>query len=467
MWDSILRMIDWFVPEAAKRERSELGLARNFVFTHLFGPLMAQSICVFLYLTDPNPGWIVWTMVAAIWSFWALPFILKFTKNLQLVALLSVQTLAFASLFGSFHYGGVSSPLLPWLLVALLLGFFYLGERPLLVLGMFAGDLLAFYAAYAITGSFDERVPLDQLTNVGWISIFSATVYMMWMAVYYVSTIGLRSDLEREAERHRATAIRLRQAKDQAERANLARSIFLAKMSHEFRTPLNAVIGYSELLLEHCQDTGADEQKLADLGRINAAGQHLLALVTDVLDVSRIESNAVEISLETFELEQFIEHVASTAQPLMSQNGNHLILKPQGRLGSVTTDQTKLRQVVLNLLSNAAKFTSEGAITVTVRRDEKPAGDWIEIRVDDTGIGIAEEDLPKLFQDFGQVSATTSSQYGGTGLGLAVSQKLCALMGGGISVSSEAGHGSSFIVRLPAVTTIDDAQLEPAQSLAA
>ncbi|HEY8572959.1 sensor histidine kinase [Phenylobacterium sp.] len=460
MWNSILKLIDWFVPEAAKRERSELGLARNFVFTHLFGPLMAQSICIFLYLTDPKPDAVVWVMIGVIWSFWALPFVLKLTKNLPLVALVSVQALAFASLFGSFHYGGVSSPLLPWLLVALLLGFFYLGDRPWLVLGMFAADLAAFYAGFAINGGFDERVPIERLTDVGWISIFSATVYMSWMAVYYVSTIALRSDLEKEADRHRATAIRLRQAKEQAERANLSRSIFLAKMSHEFRTPLNAVIGYSELLLEHGQDTGADEQKLQDLGRINAAGQHLLALVTDVLDLSRIETNAVELSLEAFQLQPFLEHVATTAEPLVGQNGNKLVVKAPANLGVVTGDQTKLRQIVLNLLSNAAKFTTDGEVTLSARRDEKAAGDWIEIRVEDTGIGIAEDDLPKLFQDFGQVSASTSSKYGGTGLGLAVSQKLCALMGGGISVTSEVGHGSSFTVRMPAVVTVEDGVVE-------
>jgi signal transduction histidine kinase len=231
-------------------------------------------------------------------------------------------------------------------------------------------------------------------------------------------------------------------------------------MSHEFRTPLNAVIGYSELLLEHGQDTNAEEQKLQDLGRINAAGQHLLALVTDVLDLSRIETNAVELSLETFELQKFLEHVASTAQPLVTQNGNKMVTRPSTNLGSVTSDQTKLRQIVLNLLSNAAKFTTDGEVTLSARRDEKPAGDWIEIRVEDSGIGIAEDDLPKLFQDFGQVSASTSSKYGGTGLGLAVSQKLCALMGGGISVTSEVGHGSSFVVRLPAVVTVEEASVD-------
>jgi signal transduction histidine kinase len=238
-------------------------------------------------------------------------------------------------------------------------------------------------------------------------------------------------------------------------------------MSHEFRTPLNAVIGYSELLLENGQDTGADEQKLTDLGRINAAGQHLLALVTDVLDLSRIETNSIEMSVESFELQPFIEHVASTAQPLMTQNSNELVIKPVGDLRSIITDQTKLRQVILNLLSNAAKFTNEGVITLTVRREDKPGGDWVELRVDDTGIGIAEADLPKLFQDFGQVSASTSGKYGGTGLGLAVSQKLCALMGGGITVSSEAGRGSAFVVRLPAVLSIEEAPEDEATLIAA
>ena len=126
MLDDFFRFLDWFIPEAAKRDRSDLGLARNFVFTHLAGPALAQSMSVFLYLTDPTPGWACWTVIVCIWSFWLLPFALKLTKNLQLVALLSVETLAFASLFGAYHYGGVSSPFLPWLIISLLLGFFYL-----------------------------------------------------------------------------------------------------------------------------------------------------------------------------------------------------------------------------------------------------------------------------------------------------------------------------------------------------
>jgi len=288
----------------------------------------------------------------------------------------------------------------------------------------------------------------------------SATVYMSWMAIYYASMIAMRSDLEREAERHRTTAVRLQHTKELAEKANRAKSIFLAKMSHELRTPLNAVIGYSEILLEDAEIDGKSEEKISDLRRINAAGKHLLSLVTDVLDLSKIESNTMELSIETFDLKRFVDEVIATAQPLMASKQNKLVVYCAEGHGLISTDPTKLRQAVLNLLSNAAKFTNNGVVTLTVQRDKKAAGDWIDIQVHDTGIGIAKTDLPKLFQDFGQATASTSSKFGGTGLGLALSQKLCALMGGGISVQSELGRGSCFTIRVPAILTAEEAAAE-------
>src|SRR6202140_1513023 len=423
IWTQLVGLIDWFIPAAAKAERSERGLAQNFIFTHLFGPLLSQSIALFLYLSDPDPGIACWTVVICIWLFWTLPFVYKQTGNLQLSALISVELLAFTSLFGAYYYGGVSSPFLPWLIISLLLGFFYLSERPILVVGLFIVNILGFCSAYLQWG-FPELVPQEQLSTVGWISILSATIYMSWMAIYYANMIAMRSELEREAERHRETAIRLREAKDTAGVANRAKSIFLAKMSHELRTPLNAVIGFSEILLEGVDQDGKNGHKKLDLERINSAGKHLLSLVTDVLDLSKIESDLVELKIEEFDLNQMVQEVIANVQPMVAEKGNKLVVKCRNNLGIVLPDQTKLRQAALNLMRNAAKFTEEGTITLSVQRRKSQAGDWIEIQVQDSGIGIAQSEIGRL------------------------SQKLCALMGGGISATSELGHGSCFTIRV-------------------
>ncbi|HYM02783.1 MAG TPA: ATP-binding protein [Stellaceae bacterium] len=460
----VYRAIDWFVPPQLKTDAAALGRARIFVFSHLFGPALGQSISVYLYFADPNPGLPYYVIAVSITAFWALPFMLRWTGNLTPLALFTVENLTFVTLYGSYYYGGVSSPFMPWLLNALLLAFFYLGDRPKLrymVLGLFGLNLLCFYLAYAVNHAFPERVPITALSGVGIASVLSATVYMSMMALYYANVVASQSELEQEVGRHRSTAIELRKATEKAEAASRAKSVFLAKMSHELRTPLNAVIGYSEMLLEDAEVGGEKEQKIADLRRINSAGKHLLSLVTDVLDLSRIEAGETDLLIQSFDFNGFIDDVMATCRRLVMDNGNEFIVERGPDLGTVVGDATKLRQAVLNLLSNAAKFTRHGAVVLQSSRETVDGKDWIKISVADTGIGIAHENLSKLFQNFNQAEASTSSRYGGTGLGLALSQRLCRMMGGEITVESELGRGSTFTIQVPAMLQAPQRPAEP------
>ena len=240
----------------------------------------------------------------------------------------------------------------------------------------------------------------------------------------------------------------LLKARREAEAANTAKSQFLASMSHELRTPLNAIIGYGEMIEEEAVE--ADHgQYVPDLKKIQAAGRHLLALINDVLDLSKIEAGKMDLYLETFELRPTIEAVASTVMPLIEKNGNTLTLELAPDLGTMRADVTRVRQVLFNLLSNASKFTDHGTITLQAERTHGPTGDLIALTVRDTGIGMTPEQLDRLFQAFSQAEASTSSRYGGTGLGLAISKMFCEMMGGDIAVASTPGEGTAFTVRLP------------------
>ena len=448
-----LKILDWFVPPEARTDEATLGRARIFAFSHIFGPCLGHAISIYLYVADQQRGFPFWVIVGCITAFWTLPFALKFTGSLPAVALSSVITLTFVTLYGSYHYGGVSSPFLPWLLTALLLGFFYLGDRPVLVLSVFGINILGFYIAYAVAGEFPQHIPLSHLSGVGIVSVISATIYVSMMAIYYANVVSSQSTLVREAERHRATAARMRKAMEVAERANEAKTIFLAKMSHQLRTPLNAVIGYSEILLEDAE-AAQDKTQIDDLRRINAAGKHLLSLVTSVLDLSKIEADKTELVIEPFDVASFMDDVIATSRSLVVANRNEFVVERSPDLGIMISDATKLRQSVLNLLSNAAKFTQDGRVTLSIAREKRSVGDWLRLSVEDTGIGIAPDNVQKLFKNFNQAEASTASRYGGTGLGLALSQNLCVMMGGAISVESTLGRGSRFTIRVPAY--IDD-----------
>jgi signal transduction histidine kinase len=239
-------------------------------------------------------------------------------------------------------------------------------------------------------------------------------------------------------------------ARAKAEHASAARSEFLARMSHELRTPLNAVIGYTEILLEDTGRNGQNDEHAGDLRRIHDAGRHLLTLINDVLDLSTIESGQMAVRVAPIDLGRFIDEIVAAAQPLIASNKNTLLVERRNELGTVLGDAQKLRQTVLSLLDNAAKFTKQGRITLSLERERAARGDWLTIAVRDTGIGFSPEKIAALFDNFTQAEPMMTRRYGGTGLGLALARKLCRLMGGNITAESVPGQGACFTLRVPA-----------------
>lgn len=316
-------------------------------------------------------------------------------------------------------------------------------------------DLLPEDARMAWIGLYDRALAGEQFTVELRHGSRARPVYYEYALSPIVADGGRVSGVAvvgRDTTENRQAQAELRAAKEAAEVANRAKSAFLANMSHELRTPLNAVIGYSEMLQEEAEDRGQDGF-VPDLLKIGAAGRHLLALINDVLDVSKIEAGKMELHLERFDVATLVREVGGTVQPLVGRNRNVLMIDCADDLGEMHGDLLKVRQALLNLLGNACKFTERGTIALAAAREPAPNGhgpDWLVFRVADTGIGMTPEQLGRVFAAFTQADATITRKYGGTGLGLALTRQFCRLMGGDLTATSAPGQGSAFTMRVPA-----------------
>jgi len=451
MAQGFFRLTDWFIPASLRQQEQTLERARLFVISHFCGVPLGLIVLFSLRQIDPEAGLRLWVIFGGIVGFFAYPGMLRLTGRFDLLSFASMEQFALVVLYGAFEYGGVASPFLPWLIAVPVLLLYDLGEEPLnrvLVFLALAAHLVVFYAIYVARAGFPAHVPPQHLAGADLLSLFCAAVFVATTSLYHSSIIRTqRAELEREVGVRRLTEIKLREAKDEAERANRAKSEFLAKMSHELRTPLNAIIGFSHVIGSEMLGPVGLARYAEYGGDIERSGQHLLQIISEILDLAKIETGKFVLREGEFDLVQLVRDAIEVVRPLADARGVSVRFTTAPRPFRLYADALRMKQILINLLSNAAKFTGSGG-RIEVGLDHERGG-GVRLRVSDTGIGIPVNDIDRVLRPFEQVGNVMLNNGSGTGLGLPLARELVMLHGGTLTLSSEAGRGTSVTVTLP------------------
>ncbi len=428
-----IKVLDWFIPETLRDSQEEHRRLRAFVISHVCGPPLGAVIAISLIMEHPSKA--AWTLLIADLAFIIFPFLLRWTKAKQAVGLGSLLHFIALIFYVSYHYGGIQSPALSWTLTVPIVAMFFVDGYYRLT------GLICFALGFAILGvlhvtghEFPASFGNGGTAAITLILFVCAAGYVTAMALTY---IGL----------YEFSIARISTAKEEAEAANHAKSEFLATMSHELRTPLNAIIGFSELINTQAMGPIGNTRYVEYAGDIEQSGRHLLQIINDILDISKIEAGKLDIRPQNI---RYSDLAGQAAAMLYTEIGNKQIsfrnILPQKEV-TVRGDQQLLRQVLANLLSNAVKYTEDkGEISLSVDTSDK---DWIDITIIDNGIGIAEEDMARIMEPFEQVESSLTRRNGGIGLGLPLTRKMIEAHGGELRLSSELGVGTTAQVRLP------------------
>ena len=462
------RAAAYFLPPSITSDREATNQARMFLVSHLFGPSMGVSVPAALYAFDPTPEYDIAVLAVGIAAFLVFPFLLRWGWDYRRLVLLSILNLNFVIFWSCFHYGGVHSPTLVWVLIIPILSVFYIGgderQKMRLILASAACCLL-FMCAYLTLSPDPNDIPAAAMEVLGATSAVAVMCYVAVMAVYYARIFDAGVDLEREVARRRLMSIELRRSVEAADRAASMKSEFLAKMSHELRSPLNAIIGYGELLKEDCDDR-QDDLMQADLDKILEAGAYLTRLIDMILDLAKVDAGKMQFNPGPHDLCDILDIVLRNQQDLIAANGNTVSMSIEPDVRLVKIDGSRLVQIVESIVKNAATHTQNGTITIEVWPTEIAGLPAFEIIVRDTGCGIPPEILAVIFETFLVDREASNGRYGGTGLALSVTSKLCEAMGGKVTAKSAEGVGSTLTVTLPLapIATRGDAAAELADA---